>query len=185
MHFWPARIFVLIFILTTLSAWKPTASRAYVQSGQDGVSYARVVPEGKSWKGYTEIFKVDQAGDKLLHRIPFYAPGGVSLCWSPVAGKWSTLMWNIKYGRTLEPNPPELRFFSGDTLLRTYSSQDLKELGVKVSKKRPGHTSTIDQARCEQVPNTNNYDFMVESEDQLGKPLILKADILTGDLKTN
>ena len=59
----------------------------YVQSGPDGVFYARCIPaEKEGHAGRTEVYRVLEGRDELVDHYDLY-PRGVVLGWSPIAGK--------------------------------------------------------------------------------------------------
>lgn len=81
---------VLLFLLCCRSspASKSAPNRAYVQSGPDGVFYAKCIPYAKTGtKGITKIFRVNRDGDKLTDSYKWYSRGRVILGWSPLTGK--------------------------------------------------------------------------------------------------
>src|SRR4051794_40651858 len=88
---------IAVLILASLSAFcipranalasKPVEPRAYVQSGPDGVFYARCIPAKGDAKPSTAIYQVLGETDKLFDRYDWFAPGGVVLGWSPIKGE--------------------------------------------------------------------------------------------------
>jgi hypothetical protein len=148
-------------------------NRPYVQSGPDGVIYARCVPDGLAGSaGRTEVYSVGKQKDDLIAAYDWYAPEGVTLGWSPSAGKVAVM------ARRSEP-AAELSFYLGGTRLAAYTADDLGKLGVEVAKRRatagPEIRAEFRVLGCEQVPGTNDYLFVIESK---GKRL--GFDIRTG-----
>jgi hypothetical protein len=147
------------------------SNRPYVQSGPDGALYARCIPNALTGSaGSTRVYNVGREKDDLIETYDWYAEGGVSLGWSPIAGKVAVMA---------RRNGAELSFYLGDKLLASYTLGDLGKLGVEVGKRRttagPEVQSEFRVVGCEQVPGTNDYDFVIESK---GKRLAF--DILTG-----
>ena len=71
---------------------KNASNRTYVQSGPDGVVYARCVPDSDNGsKGVTEVYRARKEGDALVDRYDWYTSKGVVLGWSPIAGKVAIL----------------------------------------------------------------------------------------------
>src|SRR5437879_3215435 len=71
---------------------KEAANRPYVQSGPDGVFYARCNPAAATGtSGSTEICKVQKDQDEQVDRYDWYTKHGVVLGWSPMAGKVAVL----------------------------------------------------------------------------------------------
>lgn len=71
-------------------AWasKQRANFSYVQSGPDGVFYARCVPdEADGTKGTTKVYRVRKERDEPTDGYDWYVKRGVVLGWSPIAGK--------------------------------------------------------------------------------------------------
>jgi len=146
-------------------------NRPYVQSGPDGVFYARCIPDAMTGSaGHTRVYSLGRDKDDLLETYDWYAESGVTLGWSPIVGKVAVMA---------RRNGAELSFYLGDKLLVSYTPDDLGKLGVEVGKRRttagPEVQAEFRVAGCEQVPGTNEYDFVIESK---GKRLAF--DILTG-----
>src|SRR3954469_15421419 len=88
-------VFVSVLALLAAAAPGPAAAaakaaghRAYVQSGPDGVFYARCVPPAGGGKpGHTDVYRVEGEADKRVDRYDWFAPGGVVLGWSPIKGE--------------------------------------------------------------------------------------------------
>src|SRR4051794_6172373 len=106
-------------------AAKPVPNRPYVQSGADGVFYARCIPAADAgFAGTTRVYKVRREKDELLDTYNWYAPGGVVLGWSPIAGKVAVLARGGKTG-------VELSFYLGGKHLASYTAEDLRQFGVE------------------------------------------------------
>jgi hypothetical protein len=146
-------------------------NRPYVQSGPDGVLYARCVPDGLTGSaGRTRVYSVGRDKDDLLETYDWYAQDGVTLGWSPTAGRVAVMA---------RRNGGELSFYLGAGRLASYGVDDLGKLGVEVGRRRdtagPTLRAEFRVIGCEQVPGTNDYDFVIESN---GKRLAF--DITTG-----
>jgi hypothetical protein len=155
------------------AAEKPVDNRPYVQSGADGAFYARCIPDDAAGSaGRTEIYRVGKQKDDLVCTYDWYPAHGLTLAWSPAAGKIAVM------ARRSGPTT-ELSFHLGPTRLADYSTADLGKLGVDVGPRRSA-TGPVSRAEfrilgCEQVPGTNDYLFVIESK---GKRLAF--DIVTG-----
>ena len=56
-----------------------------MQSGPDGVFYARCIPaESQGAKGTTTIYRVKADADEVVDRYDWYGPTTVVLGWSPI-----------------------------------------------------------------------------------------------------
>lgn len=163
---------------------KVRKNAVYVQSGPDrftGAFYARCTPTGDEGSaGRTELFQVRESGDELLARYDWYAPGGLLLAWSPLKGKVAVL--SIMREQTPEDwkNREQLRFaLGGDTLAR-YISEDLLAMGATQSADSVhGLYAGYRIIGVEQVPQTNEYDFVIE----VAQDKRLRFDITTGRLR--
>jgi len=151
-------------------------NRPYVQSGPDGALYARCIPDEMiGAAGTTKIYSVKR-GDKddLIETYDWYAEGGVTLGWSPTAGKVAVMARSFG---------GELNFYLGSKFLAQYSLDDLGKLGVEVAKRRttagPDLRAEFRVVGCEQVPGTNEYNFVIESK---GKRFAF--DIVTGKTRS-
>jgi hypothetical protein len=180
--------------LASTAAAKEAGPRAYVQSGPDGVFYARCVPpagEGKA--GHTDVYQVWGETDKLVDRYDWFARDGVVLGWSPIKGEVAVLAAVGGRGavgdRAAAAGPAddwrqqeELRFYSAGRHLKTYTSGDLVALGAdEVMSTGPRrHHAGFRLAGCEQVPGTNEYDFLVD----VGAGKVLRFDITTGGVRS-
>src|SRR4051812_46754455 len=78
---------VVALLCAGANASKTVEPHAYVQSGPDGVIYARCVPGKGDVKPHTDVFQVVGENDKLFDRYDWFAPGGVVLGWSPIKGQ--------------------------------------------------------------------------------------------------
>jgi hypothetical protein len=153
---------------------KPAPNRPYVQSGPDGVFYARCIPEGNlGAEGTTKVYKVGREKDELLDTYDWYAPFGVTLGWSPTAGKVAVMARDGKQVAGAEK--VYLSFHLGGKHLASYTAEDLRKLGVEVSVRTDPTQVKFRVVGCEQVAGTNDYDFVIESK---GKRITF--DIVTG-----
>ncbi len=148
-----------------------------VLSGLDGRFYARCIPAGaEGGKGSTKIFRVESAKDVLVDSYDFYPPHGIWLGWSPIAGKVAVMT------RLLEQDPDpkkqvELSFFLGGKKLASYTSDELFNMGAtKKLDMIGGNCADIEIMGCQQIPGTNEYDFVLRTQ----KKLFIRFDILTG-----
>jgi hypothetical protein len=116
------------------------------------------------------VFQVGKDNDTLLDTYQWYAPEGVTLGWSPTAGKVAVMARRAG---------SELSFHLGGKELASYTVEDLAKLGVEVTQMRgpkgPVPRAVFKVVGCEQVPGTNDYDCVIES----GKAR-LRFDVLTG-----
>jgi hypothetical protein len=165
-------------VLAASAAPDKAGNRPYVQSGPDGVIYARCIPAGITGSaGRTEVYRVETQKVALIATYGWYAPEGVTLGWSPTAGRVAVM------ARRAEP-AAELSFYLRDTRLASCTVDDLGKLGVEVGKQRDTTGPTVRAEfrvlGCEQVPGTNDYLFVIESK---GKRLAF--DILTGKPRTD
>lgn len=153
----------------------------YVTSGCDGIFYARGTPtaaDGSS--GHTEIYRVRADGDQLIDRYAWYAPGRVTLGWSPTAGKIAVLSVMASERGAGWRKQEELRFSLGGAHLASWTNEQLLALGAaEVHSSHGGSHADYRVIGCEQVLGTNEYDFVVEIAG--GKRL--RFDILTGKLR--
>jgi hypothetical protein len=141
-------------------------NRPYVQSGPDGALYARCVPDALTGSaGRTRVYSVGRDKDDLLETYDWYARG-VTLGWSPTAGKVAVMA---------RRNGAELSFYLGGKQLASYTADDLGKLGVEIAKRQDPGGPVFRVVGCEQIPGTNDYDFVIESK---GKRLAF--DITTG-----
>ncbi len=172
----------LFFALLVFSAPQSSAKRAgnrpYV-STMDGMSvfYARCIPdEVEGNKGTTTIYVVRKDGDKKTDVYPWYSPGGLYLGWSPIAGKVAVM--SLREKAPTREQQVEFSFHLGGKLIKSYTTKDLEKMGVKIEPlwEEEGEGAQFRVLGCIQVPNTNDYDFVVESG---GKKLAF--DILTGE----
>jgi hypothetical protein len=141
----------------------------YVQSGPDGVFYARCVPsaDGKG-PGSTKIFRVRADKDELVDSYDWYARDGVVLGWSPLAGKVAVM--RLQRGER-DPGKPatgqaEFSFYLGGKLLKSYTTQELLEMGAEASVLPAGGRGAVYRVLgCEQVPGANQYHFVIETKE--------------------
>jgi hypothetical protein len=158
----------LVALVAPARADKP-GNRPYVQSGPDGALYARCVPDATTGSaGRTRVYSVGRDKDDLLETYDWYAQDGVTLGWSPTAGRVAVMA---------RRNGAELSFYLGGKLLASYTAEELGKFGVEVARRRVPlpEGAEFRVVGCEQVPGTNDYDFVIESK---GKRLTF--DIVTG-----
>ena len=162
------------------AAFKDAGNCPYVQSGPDGVFYARCIPhETTGSAGFTDIYKVQKDHDQLVDHYDWFTKHGVVLGWSPIAGKVAVMAI-----RKDAPVPPdrqiEFSFYLGGKLLKSWTTADLNRLGAKVSPSfYGGERAVFYVLGCEQIPQTNEYVFAI----QVGKDKKVSFDILTGDIR--
>ena len=126
---------VVLMGLACGMAWasKPRSNFSYVQSGPDGVFYARCVPdEAEGTRGTTKVYRVGKQRDDLVDGYDWYVRPGVVLGWSPIAGKVAIMA----LGGPPAPGsdtPPELSFHLGGERLASYTAVDLKEWGAEIT----------------------------------------------------
>jgi hypothetical protein len=157
------------------SAGKVGPNRSYLQTGPDGVYYARCVPEAETGRaGTTKVYQVGPEKDVLVDSYDWYTPSGVVLGWSPIAGKVAVM---ARGGKVVEgAELVELSFHLGGKHLASYTAEDLRKLGVELTKRTDATRVDLGLVGCEQVPGTNHYLFVVEA----GGKKRLTFDILTG-----
>jgi len=162
------------------AAFQDAGNCPYVQSGPDGVFYARCIPrETTGSGGFTDIYKVQKDHDELVDHYDWFTKHGVVLGWSPIAGKVAVMAI-----RKDAPSPPdqqiEFSFYLGGKLLKSWTTADLNRLGAEVSPSFYGGERAVFQVLgCEQVPRTNEYIFSIK----IAKDNKVSFDILTGDLQ--
>jgi len=173
--------FALLFVVLGPGisvASKPVPNRAYVQSGPDGVFYARCIPEENTGtKGTTNIFRVAIDEDVLVDSYDWYSPRTVLLGWSPIAGKVAVM--SMQEERVPNDDSVQFSFHLGGQLLRAYTTEDLRGLGIKIPKiaKRPYFAYRA--IGCEQVPGEANvYVFSIKGSNNKK----YSFDITTGEL---
>jgi hypothetical protein len=143
------------------------SNRPYVQSGADGVLYARCLPDALGGPaGRTRVYSVGRGTDELVETYDWYAEGGVTLGWSPTAGKVAVMA---------RRNGSELSFYLGGERTASYTAADLGRLGVEVARRQDPGGPVFRVVGCEQVPGTQDYQFVIESK---GKRVAF--DIVTG-----
>ena len=158
---------------------KPAMNRPYVQSGPDGVFYARCVPKNLNGiEGTTAIYRVGAEEDELIDTYPWYSKERVVLGWSPIVGKVAVVSLarqeaNDGRGETV------VSFYIGGKLLKAYTADELRKAGVQIGvggKRTEG--SPVRVIGCEQIYNTNHYVFAIGGEGE-GKVCF---DITTGEV---
>jgi hypothetical protein len=174
-----AALFVVLACSNTALS-KRAGNRPYVISGPDGAFYARGIPTGDDGiGGRTEVYEVGAERDTLLDTYDFYAPERVVLGWSPITGKVAMMAaLNDSIPAKDWAAREELRFCLGGKVIKSYTAAELIALGAKEVVSRPGgvHPS-FRLVGCEQVPGTNDYDFILDLDG--GRQV--RLDILTGE----
>ena len=146
-----------------------------------GTFYARAIPdEEKGTKGTTTIYRVRRDQDEVIERHAWYAPDGLHLGWSPIAGKVAAMA----VGGTPTKDPSErveFRFYLGAEHLTTYTTADLIKLGLWSNglQHESRRTHGLRVVGCEQIPRTNEYVFRIVLDTNQGEKTI-DFDILTG-----
>jgi hypothetical protein len=175
-----AMFLISAVFVSRASASKVMANSPYVTS-LGGVFYARAIPdEEKGTKGTTTIYRVRRDQDEVVERHAWYAPGGLHLGWSPIAGKVAAMA--VGGDAVKDPGKRvELKFYIGPERLTTYTTGDLLALGATLGR---GADEDVRRANmrivgCEQIQNTNDYVFRVVLHTSQGERTI-DFDILTG-----
>lgn len=164
----------------------------YIQTGCQswGEAYARCVPSGDTGsEGTTKIYKVGKETDTLIETYPWYSRQGVRFMWSPlVGGKLCVLRGATDPVDPADPDSHvEFSLFAGGELVRSVTARDLKALGAKDYHGDHGgkyHVTNFSIGDAEQVPKTNDYDFLIHLEHDLEhapSKITLKFDILKGE----
>jgi hypothetical protein len=171
-------VLVCVVVTSAADAFKE-ARRPYVQSGPDGVFYARCLPRDATGSaGSTSIYKVHAEKDELVDRYDWFTQRGVVLGWSPIAGKVA-VMALLEDSPTTPDKQVELSFYLGGAHLKSWTTAELEKLGAEVSfSHRGGQRAVFQVLGCEQIPRTNQYVFTI----QLARDKKVAFDILTGDL---
>lgn len=160
-------------------ASKAAANRPYVQSGLDGIFYARCIPQDKEGSaGSTDIYRVNKDRDELVDHYDWYSAQGVVLGWSPTAGKVAAVV-RQKDAPTSPDKQVELTFHLGGKLLKSLTTDDMVRLGAEVLMDRTDRAKRAEfqVLGSEQIANTNDYVFTI----QLAKGKKVRFDILTGE----
>ena len=167
-------------VVPSADASRVMANRPYVTS-MGGVFYARAIPdEEKGTRGTTTIYRVRRDQDEVVERHAWFAPGGLHLGWSPIAGKVAAMA--VGADAVNDPNQRvEFTFYIGPTRLTTYTTADLLALGATLSRGADEHVRRADMriVGCEQIHGTNDYVFRVVLHTSQGEKTI-DFDILTG-----
>lgn len=161
-------------------AMKRAANMPMVISGLDGRFYVRCIPAKEDGgAGSTKVYRVESSKDVLLDSYDFYPQHGIWLGWSPKAGKVALLTRLVE--QNVDPNKQvELTFYLGGKKLNSYTTAQLLKMGAqKKIDMVGGNCAEISVRGCEQVPGTNDYDFVVRT----GLKSVLRFDILTGKAK--
>jgi len=184
---------VIVTALTLLTAgFKMSGSgenQPTVQSALGGGYYVRTVPRGDTGtEGNTKVFQVKRDGDKLLDEYPIYMRGMLFLGWSPIAGKWCLV--HLEPERVTSNDDlrkigkvSRLTFYMGGELIRTYTNQDLENMGLTncvqtLVHKQPGQFMV--HGIC-QIPRTNSYVLKIEKISEKGNETeTILLDVTTG-----
>jgi len=161
-------------------AMKRATNMPMVISGLDGRFYVRCVPTKEDGgAGSTKVYRVESSKDVLLDSYDFYPQHGIWIGWSPKAGKVALLTRLVE--QNVDPNKQvELTFYLGGKKLNSYTTAQLLKMGAqKKIDMIGGNCAEISVRGCEQVPGTNDYDFVVRT----GLKSVLRFDILTGKAK--
>ena len=177
-------IVVTFVCAAPIAASKVMQNRAYVTSGPDrfgSVFYARCVPAAaRGSAGRTEVFRVREGGDEVVDRYEWYAPCGLVLGWSPIKGKVAVLAIVRDESAAEWGRREQLRFSIGGEHLASYTNDDLIAMGAgRAASSAYGLHAGFSVIGCEQVPGTNEYDFVIE----IGPEKRLRFDITTGRVR--
>jgi len=159
---------------------KQAPPRTYVYSGLDGIFYARCSPPKTGHPARTQVFRVEEKQDMPVDSYEFFSPR-IELGWSPIAGKVAVLATRLANSADLSKQH-ELDFYLGGKHLKTYSTQDLMQMGAPTSMRLyedGGKRAEFKLVGCQQVPGTNEYNFVISFAS--GKTC--QFDILTGALR--
>lgn len=180
LKFWHALLLILsavAFIVAPALASKRAGNAPIVLSGLDGRFYARCIPAGgDSSKGKTTIYRVEDPKDIVVDTYDFYPNHGMWFGWSPKAGKVAVMT------RLTEQNPDpkkqiELTFYLGGKKLSSYTTEQIWNMGAtRKLDMVGGNCADIEIMGCDQIPGTNDYDFVLRTQ----KKLFIRFDILTG-----
>lgn len=179
------KIFALAVALMILGvlpgfAMKRAGNFPFVLSALDGRFYARCIPaKDEGGTGSTKIYRVESAKDVVIDSYDFYPPHGIWLGWSPKAGKVAVLNRLIEHN--VDPKKQiELTCFLGGKKLASYTTEELWKMGAqKKLDMVGGNCAEISISGCEQIPGTNDYDFVIRT----GLNTYLRIDILTGKIR--
>jgi len=170
-----------ILITASSAASKSVGNRAYVQSGPDGVFYARCVPaDATGDQGVTTIYRVEAKKDVEVDRYDWFSRQGLVLGWSPIAGQVAVLRKGAPKSEDPEKQV-EFSFYLGGKLLKAWTTQELVDLGARVGAHKLNFEKRayLQYLGCEQIPGSNHYVFEVK----LLPDKVLRFDILTGKLR--
>ena len=170
-----------ILITASSAASKSAGNRAYVQSGPDGVFYARCVPaDATGDQGVTTIYRVEAKKDVEVDRYDWFSRQGLVLGWSPIAGQVAVLRKGAPKSEDPEKQV-EFSFYLGGKLLKAWTTQELVDLGARVGAHKLNFEKRayLQYLGCEQIPGSNHYVFEVK----LLPDKVLRFDILTGKLR--
>jgi hypothetical protein len=116
----------------------------------------------------------------VVERHAWYAPGGLHLGWSPIAGKVAAMAVGGDATKDADKRV-EFTFYIGAERLTTYTTADLLALGATLGRGADEDVRRADVriVGCEQIQNTNDYVFRVVLHTNQGEKTI-DFDILTG-----
>jgi len=177
-----ALIVFLMFSSVSIGS-KRSCNRAFVHSDLGGIYYARAIPEECiGTKGYTQIYRVENEQDKLLHTYNWFNRYGIILAWSPIVGKVAVLTaWHEQinpFGENVE-----ISFFIDGQHLRSYTINELIQMGAEYEQQKElsqGKQLNYKILGCEQILRTNEYRFVII----IGEKKVF-FDILTGKIANN
>jgi hypothetical protein len=126
-----------------------------------GIFYARSIPAAETGTlGATEIYLVGKDHDKLVDKYDWYCKNGVSLGWSPIAGKVAVLAIQMGSKNTVD-NQAELSFYMGGKFLKTWTANQLIALGAEEAVEMPGGRHAVYRALgCKQAKG-NMFVFAI------------------------
>ena len=153
--------FLLPLPHAALGKVKVPENRPYVKADVFGY-YSRCIPKVKRGdKGFTQILKVRPGGDELIDKYSWYNHEGVVLGWSKHVQKIAVLrVRQDSWVRKRITERVELGFYLGRKFLRSYTTEDLLNLGAK---KRKVHVDE-NELHFEEVA-----DFQVVGWHQVGE----------------
>ena len=167
-----------LITLSLLVAHDRGANLPYI-STDDGLFYARCVPADRDGSaGTTVILEVGRETDRVVDRYDWYSRERVRLGWSPLAGKIAVASRAELPGAGRPPT--QLSFHLGGKLLKSYTLEQLKPLGLgehPVVSSNGQHQIAID-AMAYDLENTNRRYFPVRFGR--GREPV-RFDILTGE----
>jgi hypothetical protein len=180
------QLILVCCLLMLVAASKRMGNSPYVQSAMHGVFYVKSVPtENEGTAGVTKVYRVRNEADELVDTYDWYAPQhrqpGVTLGWSPIAGKIAVMRVHNERA-DLKDDRLELSFYLGGKLLKAYTAKDLIAMGAGPDKETSKHdlreSLNFTVTGYQQKPSTNDYFFVLTLPED--KPV--RFDILTGEV---